>query len=334
MEALSLSQDAPFYKGLEASVKGAGLVRKARKGASHLLSLIRLVRHANRSDVDVVHFQWLTFPLLDSVAILWLRQRRPVFVTVHDLEPYNGSPTSRMQLLGFQAALASASRLIVHTDAARASLVANGRPEGAVVVVPHGPLSGAGEPRLEAEPSPDGRWRITLFGKLQAYKGLDLLVEALGHLAPEDRAKIRVTIAGEALMPLGPLRDRIRMLRLDGLVSLLTERLDEDQMHDLFSRTDAFVFPYRAIQASGVLLLTLPWRRWMITSDLGLFSEYVRDGVNGYRVAVDDPVALADAIVGSVGAKPSAESASVIPTWQEIALRTEALYRAELALTP
>ncbi len=331
LDDLPVASDAIFYKGLEHSVKGAGLVLKARKGASHLLSLVRLVRSAKRGDVDIIHFQWLPFPLLDSCAIYWLRRRRPVVVTVHDLEPYNGAPTSRIQLLGFESALAVASRLIVHTDAAKASLVANGRPETTVSVIPHGPLSGTSEPRLEPEPTADGRWRVTLFGKLQAYKGVDILVEALGRIPKEEQARLRVTIAGEALIPLEPLRQRIRALHLESFVHLTTERLDEGQMHDLFSHTDAFVFPYRAIQASGVLFLTLPWRRWMITSDLGVFIDYIQEGVNGFRVPADNPSALAIAIAKSIGARPSPEYSPSVPSWGEIAGRTADLYRAALA---
>ena len=331
VEDLPLSETVGFYKGLERSVKGAGVLSKARKGVSHLLSLVHLVRFAGRGGVDVVHFQWLPFPLLDSFAIRWLRRRRPVIVTVHDLEPYNGSPTSRMQLLGFGAALTAASKLIVHTEAAKAFLVASGQAETRVAVVPHGPLTGALEPRLEPEPSVDGRWRVTLFGKLQVYKGLDVLIEALGRIPKSDQAKIKVTIAGEAFMPLEALRERIRLLELDGVVELLVERLGEEKMHELFSNTDAFVFPYRAIQASGVLFLTLPWRRWMITSDLGVFSDYVVEGVNGARVPVGDPSTLANAIVRSIGAKPSSEHAPTVPAWEVIAKRTINLYQAELS---
>ena len=60
-------------------------------------------------------------------------------------------------------------------------------------------------------------------------------------------------------------------------------------MHALFEIADAFVFPYREIEASGVFYLVQGLARWVIASRLGAFAEAIEDGVSGRLVAPGDP---------------------------------------------
>ena len=320
-----------FYRGVEGSAKLGGLVGKARKAASHVLSLLRVARWVRTSGADVVHFQWLLFPLADLLAIRWLARRSPVVVTVHDVEAFNNAPTSLLQTLGYRRALRAASRLIVHTAEAKATLVGAGLEASSISVIAHGPLAEFDDVAVAPPvPSADGRWRLVMFGKLQTYKGLDVLIEAVGRLTPAERDSLRVVVAGEPLMDMGALQARIRELGFGDTFDLRLGRLSEADMAALFGQADGFIFPYLAIQASGVLFLTLPWRRWMIASDLGAFRDFVEDGRNGVRVAPGDVEALARAIAGSIGAEPAQDYQPAIPSWTEIAGRTVDVYRSAL----
>ncbi len=323
-----------FYRGVEGSAKLGGSVGKARKAVSHVLSLLRLVRFARNCDADVIHFQWLLFPLADLLAIHWLARRSLVVVTVHDVEAFNNAPTSLLQTLGYRRALRAASRLIVHTAEAKTTLAEAGLEGSSISVIAHGPLAEFDDVAVAPPvPAADGRWRLVMFGKLQTYKGLDVLIEAVGRLTPAERDSLRVVVAGEPLMDMGPLQARIRELGLGNTFDLRLGRLSEADMAALFGQADGFIFPYLAIQASGVLFLTLPWRRWMIASDLGAFRDFVQDGRNGFRVAPGDTEALACAIVASIGAEPVQDYQPAIPSWTEIAGRTVDVYRSALEET-
>ena len=321
-----------FYRGNEGSAKLGGPIAKARKAASHLVSLLRMVRWLRTSGAHVVHFQWLLFPLVDWLAIRWISLRLPVVVTVHDLESFNNAPTSKLQTFGYLPALRAASRVIVHTAEAKATLVKAGLTSSSVSVIAHGPLTKLGaSAATPPKPAADGRWRLVMFGKLQTYKGLEVLIEAVGRLALTDRQRLKVIVAGEPFMVVNPLQRRIQELDLGDLVELRLGRLNDADMEVLFHEADAFVFPYLAIQASGVLFLTLPWRRWMIASDLGAFKEFVEDGRNGFRVTPGDSVALASAIAGSIGRSPDQSYSPSIPSWTEIADSTVVVYRSAIS---
>jgi glycosyltransferase involved in cell wall biosynthesis len=312
-----------FYRLTDGPRRRTGAVWRALKGAEHLAGLRRVVRLAEKGGFDAVHIQWAPLPALDRRAIERIRRHVPVVMTVHDIVPFNGRPVSRLQRDGYEGVLAAADRLIVHTEAGREALVARGHATERIDVVPHGLLPLI--PCLAEPRDADGRWRVLLFGRIQPYKGADLLIEALGLIPPDIRERLDVIVAGEAQMPLEPLRARAAMLRLGDAFTLRDGRLSEIEMAALLRSADAFVFPYSAIDASGVLHLVAELDRWLIASDLGAFRGVIGAG-SGELVAPNDGAALAAAIIDSLGRRPRVRPATDVPDWTEIGARTRAVY--------
>ena len=317
-----------YYRGAEGSAKAAGGAAQLRKGLSHLTSARRLLALAERVRPDVVHFQWAVLPLVDRLLIRRLARRRPVVVTVHDTNPFNGVPTSRLQLLGYPALLRSADRLVVHTRQGAAALLRLGCAPERVRVIPHGPLSLR---VAEATPAPrtDPRWTFVLFGKLQPYKGVDSLVAAVAALPPAQRAKVRAIVAGEAFIDAPALRRSLAAAGLEGVVELRPERQSEAEMQALFAAADTFVFPYRHIEASGVYHLVKGLGKWIVASRLGCFAEELAPA-RGTLVPPGDAAALAAALGAAIGRVP-APGAGEDADWTEIGRRTRDLYEELLA---
>ncbi len=321
--------DRFFYPLTDGARRRTGRVARVLKGVEHAAGLRGLTRRAERDGHDLVHFQWAALPLLDRRAIARIRQSRPVVMTVHDIQPFNGRPVSRLQRSGYEDVLAAVDHLIVHTAEGRDALIERGLDEATISIVPHGLLplmSAAPQPR----PAPE-RWRVVLFGRLQAYKGADLLVEALGRIDPATRARLEIIVAGEALMPVEPIRDRARELGLGAEFVLRDRRLGEEEMAALLRSADAFIFPYRTIDASGVLHLVAELGRWLIASDLGAFRTMLCEAPGaGALVPPEDVDALAGAIVSSIDRRPTQPPAHGVPDWQEIGASTRAAYEKAL----
>ena len=316
-----------FYRGRAAlSAKMGGPGAKARKAASHLLSCRRLLRLVDLTQPDLVHLQWSVAPLLDAFWMRRVAKGRPLVFTVHDLQAFNHAATSRLQTLGLAGVMNAATALVVHTERARDALLRDGFGGPRVWVVPHGPLRFTQVADVQVERPAAGRWRLVLFGKLQPYKGVDVLLSALERLAPQDRAKLDVVVAGEPLMPMEAIAGRAAHLGVD----LRPGRLDEQQAHALLASADSFVFPYRAIEASGVLYLVAGYRRWVIASDLGAFRDVIEPGINGSLIPAGDVEALAAALRESVGRRPERQ-AHRIAGWDEIGQMSRTLYDALLA---
>ena len=317
-----------FYPFTDGPRRRTGSVWRVLKGVEHVAGLRRLEHEAKR--FDLVHFQWAALPMLDRRAVRRIRQTRPVVLTVHDIEPFNGRPVSAAQRGGYDALLKAFDRLIVHTEQGRNALLERGLRADRVDVVPHGilPLRA-----IRAEPrEDDGRWRILLFGRLQPYKGVDLLVEALGLIDPQIRNQLEVIVAGEAQMAIEPILVRAQELDLGDCFTMRTGRLSEDAMAALLRSADAFVFPYRTIDASGVLHLVAELGCWLIASDIGAFRAMIgdADGCGDLVPPVDVP-ALADALVRSIGRRPQTPPAIGLPDWNRIGAMTRAVYEAALA---
>ena len=319
-----------FYRNTDGSRRRAGKLWQLAKGFEHGLGLREMISLIAGSPVDIVHFQWAMLPLLDSIAIGRMRRFCPVVLTVHDTTPFNGKAVNPLQRYGFDRVLRCADRLIVHTAEGRAVLARRGIDTARIAVVPHGLLSA---PAVPETVTANGRWRIVQFGKVQDYKGADVLIEALGRLDPAARRRLSVVLAGEPLIDTAPLLERAAALGLEPpTLEFRLYRHPKAEMEALLASADAFVFPYRAIEASGVLYDVAPRRRWIVASDLGAFRELIGHGDDaGALVTPGDAGALALALAGSIGRRPTRDISAAVPSWKEIGAMTLQVYEQATA---
>lgn len=315
-----------FYRSVEALPAKWQKLRGLAKGLSHIVDLVRLVGHVRRQRPAVMHVQWAVLPLFDALAMRMIRRVCPVIMTVHDTVPFNGEKISILQNSGFDMPIAAADHVIVHTKGARRNLIARGIAESKVSIVPHGPLTLNVAPvALPADHVRDPRWTFVMFGQIKPYKGLDVLIEALGQLPPELRRQARVIVAGAPYFDMAPLQQRIAALGLGDVVDLRLGRLDETQMASLFEEADSFLFPYRQIDASGVYFLLKPTGKWMIASDVGIFAEDMQEA-NGALVKPADADALAAALADAIERRPEVKITAG-GDWTSIGDKTLEIYR-------
>lgn len=315
-----------FYRWVERASFLPAKLRDGCKGVAHAWGLLRLIWRCIVLKPDVVHFQWIVVPPLDTLAIWCLRWFAPVVLTVHDTVPFNGQRMSAWQRLGFDLPIRLADRVIVHTKAGREALLARGVDDEKLAVIPHGPLS---LPIKAAEPSPladPSRYTFVLFGEIKPYKGADVLLEALGSLPTLIQRQARVVIAGRPRMDIAPLLERIQELGLSSLVEVRAHRHSEQEMADLFAAADCFVMPYRQIDASGVYFLVKPLGKWLICSKVGIFAEELREESQGWLVPPGNEATLALALARAIVERPEARSVEVGSAWSAIGEATRQVY--------
>lgn len=314
-----------FYRRFDTAPKRMGVIGAALKAAEHCLNMIVMgvrARHA-----QLAHFQWLPFPIADRFALMLWRRHVPVVVTVHDTTPFNATPTSRVQSWGFRWALAQADRLIVHTRQGKARLEEMGLDPARIAVIPHGVFD-----TVMPNPRPKNRrWTLVAFGKIRPYKGVDVLIEALALLTVEERARLHVIVAGEPMMDLAAIKRRIAEAGLTGCIDLRLGFLDDTGVSELFAEADAFVFPYREIEASGVLYQVIGQGRWIIASDIGAFGEVLRGTGLGDLVPPEDANALAKTLRNASLTRPLPTGNAQAMNWQDIARLTKGVYEEVLS---
>jgi succinoglycan biosynthesis protein ExoA len=318
-----------FYRRFDKADFLPHVVRKPAKAVAHLAGLIRVILLSGQTGADVVHFQWMLLPLFDAFAIFYLRIRRPVLVTVHDSVPFNGDRLAALQSFANDLPLRLATGVIVHTSRARDLLIHRGINAGKIAVVPHGPL-----PLTGVVPAPerrtDSRWTFLLFGQIKPYKGLDILIEALGAIPQELRQQARVIVAGAPRMELSGILRRAEELKLSDMLDLRLAYQTNDELNALLVQADCFVFPYRQIDASGAFYLAQSLGKWVIASRVGVFEDEILNEANGRLVTPEDPVELSGALAEAIQKKPEVAVSSQPKGWPAIGLATAALYRSFL----
>ncbi|MEL6963783.1 MAG: glycosyltransferase family 4 protein [Pseudomonadota bacterium] len=309
------------------------------KGFRHIQGLMRSLGALRRMQPDVIHFQWLALPLIDALFLPLFRRIAPVVLTVHDSNPYNGAGPLLLRL-GNRLATRRFNRWIVHNDLSVRRLTDQGLSSERLHQVPHGLLGQAAPTPKTASTMKDGRLHFVQFGKLREYKGVDVLLNALGRLSTDQRERCRVSIVGRPYLDTAPLLDLMERHQLQSIVDLRFDFVRDDEMVALFDSADMLVFPYRGIDTSGVLMAAIARGIPVIASDIGCFAEMLVDGEQGRLVKPDDPEALATALADLISDPTKVEAMrdrmihllERIPSWQRIAEMTTEVY--ELAQLP
>ena len=181
-----------------------------------------------------------------------------------------------------------------------------------------------------------GDLTFLLFGKIKPYKGVDLLIEGFARLPDAIRSQARLRVVGKPYMALAPLRALAQQRGVVDRLSLEPRFVPDEDLPKLFAPGTIATFPYREIEASGVLALAIAHARPILATRLGGFAETIEDGTHGLLVPPEDVTALSGAMARFVAERDFAARcgrsvaalADAIPDWAEIGRRTCAVYAA------
>lgn len=155
------------------------------------------------------------------------------------------------------------------------------------------------------------RTRFVYLGQINRYKGLQVLLEALGFLSPGLLEQVRIDIHGCGL---SEQQDSFQR-QIDDLRQRFATQVDVHGSYDreelpaLLSEADTLVLPSIWWENSPLVLQEAKaLRRPVLCSDIGGMKEKVRDGIDGLRFARGSAASLARAL----------ERASDPDTWEQL----------------
>jgi glycosyltransferase involved in cell wall biosynthesis len=306
-------------RGLDASA------RRPFKLAEHIPDMLRFRRDAD-ADADVVHYQWLTLPGLDSRLLPPLRPR---VMTAHYILPPR---PSRRQVASARRVFDRMDAVVAHSEHSAARLRDEvGLPAELVRVIPHGTfdyLTKLPEERpLPAELEGAEGPVILSFGLLRPYKGIENLLAAFRRVHGAE-----LWIVGNPRMDVEPLRKLAA--EAPGRVRIVTRFVEDAEIPAIFRRADVVALPYLDAEHSGVLYTGLAFGKPLLLSAVGGFPEVAATGA-AQLVPPGDVDALAaglEELIADDGARAelaaAARRAAEGPfSWDEAANQTLALYR-------
>ncbi len=283
---------------------------------------------------DIVHChecpEYFTAGLMELLRLTSL----PRVLTVHDAIPHSegGSGTNSTEETLRNRMRAAATHITVHgqsciTDFRKASPSYAGE----ITTSMHGVLM---VPRADTTPVQPTEGRILFFGRMWAYKGLDVFLDAIDMLSKRG-VRHHAIVAGR-----GPEMVRLRA-RMAGMPTIETidAYISAADTSTLFQSAEVVALPYKDATQSGVLASAFGNRRPVVASATGGIPDVVTDGINGLLVPPRDATSLADALERVLTSKSLAasltdgarETAQGSLNWDHIADNLIASYRRVVA---
>jgi glycosyltransferase involved in cell wall biosynthesis len=248
----------------------------------------RLLHRVRSLDPDVVHVQWLPFPVLDVAWLRKLAREWPTILTAHDIFP----PRNRSLLGSWTRALLMVDAIVVHSHRGADALAQCGVDDRRLEVVAHPVFP----PEVPTQTIDRDESIILFFGLIRRRKNLDVLLRALPSIV-EAVPTARLVVAGD---PMEPMR-RLRRLAVTLGVALRIEwrlvYLPTDEIAEVMRQSSVVVLPYSRAGSSGVLATSLGYGRPVVVSDVGSLSETVREFGAGRVVPPGDARAVGLACV-------------------------------------
>ncbi|RPD43156.1 glycosyltransferase [Chitinophaga barathri] len=139
---------------------------------------------------------------------------------------------------------------------------------------------------------------LLFFGFIRAYKGLDLLLEAMRDERIQAMTNLELIVAGEFYED----RKKYEPL-LSDRVKVISDFIPDGEVKYYFSAADLIVQPYRTATQSGISQMAYHFEKPMLVTAVGGLPEIVPDGKAGY-VVPPDPKAIADGILRFLAQPP------------------------------
>lgn len=151
---------------------------------------------------------------------------------------------------------------------------------------------------LPAHFSPERPLRLSLLGRINNWKGQDLLVEAISLLTKDQRAKVRLRIVGGVYGGTTELKEALeQQIKKADLCEFVRVEPFKDDPGEVYAWSDVSVVPSRLPEPFGrVAIEAMSLGRPVIAARHGGLVEIVQHGQSGWLFTPNDPQALASTI--------------------------------------
>lgn len=281
------------------SDKVASLNETKRKNVDYILSATsprswnQAVKKIASSECDAVIIMWWTFfwqPALGIIAWRLKKKGIKVIYLCHNVTDHEENFIKRQIS---KLAIRVADGYILHSNEENDKLKKI-KPQANILIRVH--------PIYTHFPKPDkdikkrGRLEVLYFGLIRPYKGLSVLIDAMGKL---NDPQVHLSIVGEVwgAKDKEEFIDSIKKSK-NASIDYNFEYVSEGQAAEYFDRADVVVLPYLSATGSGVITLAYHYGKPVIATAVGGLRDVVIDGKTGWLIKPKSPDELAQTIAG------------------------------------
>lgn len=263
------------------------------------LNWIQIASKINKSDPDLVIFQWL-HPYFAPCfwTISKLIKRANVLFICHNVFPHERFPLDRSLT---RITLGTGDFFITHSlsDADDLCCILT-NPIYKVAVLPTFNFFKVknitySEARESLSINNDKKV-LLFFGLIRPYKGLQHLLNAMKYLTDRDQ-NYYLIIAGDFGESKESYMNLIQKNDIYDNVEIHAGHLSASEVEPFFAACDLVVLPYESATQSAVIQVAYAFEKPVIATDVGGLPDVVLDGKTGYLVEPKNPEQLAEKII-------------------------------------
>lgn len=246
---------------------------------------------------------WVTFWMPTFWTIIKLVKRSldaEIIIICHNVFEHESSPLKKKVT---KAVLSQADLLITHSAQETDRLGELLGKEAKAITAFHPTYAELSDTRFTSSQAKE-KLGITgdcllFFGFVREYKGLAVLLEALGRIK-EKKKEVTLLVVGEFWKGKSKYLDQVKCLGISSCVRIVDKYISNEEIGLYFAAADLVVQPYLSASGSGICQIAYGFDRPVIATSVGSLPEVVEDGVNGRLVEPGDAKALAEAIIESL----------------------------------
>lgn len=129
---------------------------------------------------------------------------------------------------------------------------------------------------------------VLFFGRVEYYKGLDVLIESHQYLSDQ---RVTYTIVGR-----GELVETFHLKSVPSYVTHINRYVSDEELAEYIQRSKMIVLPYYEATGTQTIPTIFYYKKPVITTNVGCFPEYVTDKIDGIVIPSKEPEFLANAI--------------------------------------
>jgi glycosyltransferase involved in cell wall biosynthesis len=208
--------------------------------------------------------------------INWLFPKIPKVYTLHDPVLHTGERDWLTKFIQ-NIIINQSSKIIILSESFCQLVRKRGFTADEVVVIPHGIVNflAIQQPFVKHSPT------ILFFGRIEKYKGLDVLFQAFS-LIKKRAPEVELIIAGN-----GKIEDQKKYSQISGII-IENRWIKNEEIASFFLKADILVCPYLDASQSGVIPIAYTFKIPVVASQVGGLVEQVIDGETGKLVPPGD----------------------------------------------
>jgi len=266
-------------------------------GIKWIIGTVFSVFHARFSGISIFHFHIFYTNVLVLFNLLFVKILfGKVVLTVHDVSSFSNSSTS--PIIG-KLIYKLTDRIMTHNEFSKLEILnVDANLSSCISIVPHGNYTSFINIQFDKEKSkeqlgiPINRRILLFFGMIKKVKGLEILLSSLKDVIKQN-PDVLLVIAGKPWEnDFSNYQKIIDENNLSEYILLHTKFIPQDDVGHYYCASDLIVLPYKKIYQSGVLMMTLSYKRPALVSDLPPFKEIISDNENGFLFKTENVIDL------------------------------------------